>query len=103
MVACVARRSIISVALLIIALASADTVQGQRIAPVGARVTSVRAVTHASDTETRPLAFSHATQAAVGTGHSREFHVLIGLLGGGAIGAATGAIMANHNAKQCHA
>jgi len=103
MLAIAARGFIMFVALLILASASANTLQGQRIAPVGAHAASIGAATQASDMETRSLVFSDATRVAAGTGHSRAFHVLIGLLGGGAIGAARGAIVANHNAKQCHA
>ena len=36
-------------------------------------------------------------------GGSRSSHVLVGLLGGLVVGAATGAIIGNSNAKHCHA
>jgi hypothetical protein len=36
-------------------------------------------------------------------GHSRQSHVLVGLLGGLVVGTATGAIVGNDKAKHCHA
>jgi hypothetical protein len=99
----VARRSIMSVLVLIVALASANSLQAQRISPVGARAASTHAATHASDTERRSATLGDATHAAARTGHSRQFHVVMGLLSGTAIGVAAGAVVGNQNAKRCHA
>jgi hypothetical protein len=97
----VARRSIMSVLVLIVALASANSLQAQRISPVGARAASTHAATHASDTERRSATLGDATHAAARTGHSRQFHVVMGLLSGTAIGVAVGAKVAAQNTKRC--
>ena len=96
-----ARQSIISATVLIVASASANTVQAQRIAPVGAHATSTGAAIHASDAQKEPASSGSATQAASGTGRSRQFHVVVGLLGGTAVGVAAGAVLANRNVKRC--
>ena len=50
--------------------------------------------------------FSAATaltwRSAFTVGRSRQSHVLVGLIGGLVVGAATGAIIGNSNAKHCH-
>jgi hypothetical protein len=101
MPAFVARRSMFSVAFLIIASASANSLQAQRIAPVGAHAASNRAVARASDMERQSTTFGNTTQAGARTGHSRQFHVVMGLLGGTAIGVVAGAVVAAQNAERC--
>jgi hypothetical protein len=101
MPAFVARWSIISMLVLIVASVSATSLQAQRIAPVGAQAASTRAATHASDPKRQPTTFGDAAQAEAGTGHSRQFHVVMGLLGGTALGIAAGAIVGTRNAGRC--
>src|SRR4051812_31932138 len=102
MLAFIARRSIMFMCVLIVGLASASTLQGQRIAPVGARP-SATAAGKSSDTKGESVTFGDATLEAAGTRHSKQFHVVTGLLGGTAIGVVVGAVVANQEAKRCHA
>jgi hypothetical protein len=100
MPAFVARWSV-SILVLIVASVSATSLQAQRIAPVGAHAASTRAATHASDAKRQPATFGDAAQAEAGTGCSRKFHVVVGLLGGTAIGVAAGAVVAARNTERC--
>jgi hypothetical protein len=101
MPAFLARRSISSVAFLIIASASANSLQAQRIAPLGAHAASIRAIARAPDVERQSTSFGDTTQAGAATGRSRKFHVVIGLVAGTAIGVKAGSVVASRNAERC--
>jgi len=47
--------------------------------------------------------FADVSRPTFTVGHTRQSHVLVGLLGGLVVGAAAGAIIGNNNAKHCHA
>jgi hypothetical protein len=87
---------------LIVASVSATSLQAQRIAPVGAHAPSTRAATRASDAKRQPTTFGDAAKAETGTGRSRQFHVVMGVVGGTALGIAAGAVVATRNAERCH-
>lgn len=51
----------------------------------------------------RPRQLADVSRPTFTVGHTRQSHVLVGLLGGLVVGAAAGAIVGNNNAKHCHA
>jgi len=74
-------------------LAIGGVANAQVVAPAGVRAAFVHL---------RLASPSHQSRAAVTVGHSRQAHILLGLAGGLVIGASTGAIIGNQNAKRCH-
>jgi hypothetical protein len=90
-----------AVAFLIMASASANSLQAQRIAPLGAHAASTRAVVRARDVDRQSTSFEETTQAGATTGRSRKFHVVVGLVVGTAIGVYAGYVVADRNAERC--
>ena len=97
------RRSVILMLVPIVVSASASSLQAQHMAPVGAHAALTRTTAQASGTVRQSAIFGDTTQSMVRTGHSRQYHVITGLLAGAAIGWAAGAVVGNQTAKRCHA